>query len=290
MTFSALHGRHFMYKLSNQAGFRPQKWCHLADKRWNKYTPACFHRKVKTVPISWSIPGDVLLYLPPLNVCCVLCGIQQCRGLLLTVKLSLIIVPCVLYLIGCLPRPFIDLFNWFTFICKAILVPLRYYSCCRISGKLCGNDCLRSQEAVSLSVPEVQTELGRRAFMYSVTSAARKPELNESEMKGLVSLGALKRFQGVLRQPNNDQNILLLICHLRFRSWFLTFHTLMDVTHWYVLNVEAYALWYYNAFIMVSIRFLSLIHNLSRIIGLNGDWNKIICIRPFIATIFFISV
>lgn len=140
---------------------------------------------------------------------CLLCAqsIQEYRGLLLTVKLSLIIVHRVLCLIGCLPCLFIDLFNWFTFICKAILVPLRYYSCCRISGKLCGNDCLRSQEAVSLSVPEVQTELGRRAFMYSVTSAARKPELNESEMKELVSLGALKRFQGVLRQTNNDQNI-----------------------------------------------------------------------------------
>lgn len=42
-----------------------------------------------------------------------------------------------------------------------------------ISGKLRGNDCLRSQEAVSLSVPEVQTELGRGAFMYSVTSARK---------------------------------------------------------------------------------------------------------------------
>ncbi len=122
----------------------------------------------------------------------ILC-IHEHRGLLLTIKLSLIIVPCVLKLIGCLPCPFTDPFNWFTFICKAILVPLRYNSCCRISGKLRGNDCLRSQEAVSLSVPEVQTELGSGAFMYSVTSA-RKPELNESEMKELVSLGKLKRF------------------------------------------------------------------------------------------------
>lgn len=43
--------------------------------------------------------------------------------------------------------------------------------------------------------------------MYSATSA-RKPELNESEMKELVSLGKLKRLQGVLRQPDNDLDIL----------------------------------------------------------------------------------
>lgn len=160
-------------------------------------------RCVKKVPISWSIPGDVLLFIPPPSVCSVLkAGILEHRGLLLTVKFFLIIVPCVLKLIGCLPR----LFNWFTFICKATLVLLRYYSCCRISEKLCGNDCLWSQEAVLLSVPEVQTELGRRAFMYSVTSD-RKPELNESEMKELVSLGKLKRFEGVLRQPHNDLTI-----------------------------------------------------------------------------------
>ncbi len=126
-----------------------------------------------------------------------LLSILECRGLLLTVKLSLIIVPCVLKLIGCLLRPFIDSFSCFTFICEAILVPRRYYPCCRISGKLCGNDCLRSQEAVSLSVPEAQTELSRRAFMYSVTSA-RKPELNESEMRELVSLGKLKKILGGL--------------------------------------------------------------------------------------------
>lgn len=58
----------------------------------------------------------------------------------------------------------------------------RYYSCCRISGKRGGNECAQSQEVVSLSVPEVQTELGRRAFMYSATSA-RKPELNECGVK-----------------------------------------------------------------------------------------------------------
>lgn len=41
--------------------------------------------------------------------------IPESRGLLLTVKLSLIIVPCVRKLIGCLPCPFIDPFSCFTF-------------------------------------------------------------------------------------------------------------------------------------------------------------------------------
>lgn len=50
----------------------------------------------------------------------------------------------------------------------------------------------RSQEAVSLSVPEVQTELDRGALMFSVTSA-RKAEglmnLKREPLKGLVKSG-----------------------------------------------------------------------------------------------------
>lgn len=120
-------------------------------------------------------------------------------GLLLTVKHSLIIVPCVLKLIGRLPSPFSDPFNWFTFICKAILVPLCCYSCSCISVKLCGNDLLQSQEAVLLSVPQVQTELGRRAFIHSVTSA-RKQELNESQTK---QAGLARQVKTIYKKNRN---------------------------------------------------------------------------------------
>lgn len=76
-------------------------------------------------------------------------------------------------------------------------------------GKLGGNDCLRSQEVVLLSVPEVQTELDGRAFKHSVTSA-RKSELNECELKELVSLGELiKTLSG-----------LIMTCMFHVKRWF----------------------------------------------------------------------
>lgn len=69
-----------------------------------------------------------------------------------------------------------------------------------------GNDLLQSQEAVLLSVPQVQTELGRRAFIHSVTSA-RKQELNESQTKqaGLARQvkTIYKKNRNLIKQVNN---------------------------------------------------------------------------------------
>lgn len=101
--------------------------------------------------------------------------------------LSLLYLVCSNWLAAC-PVHSLTPASVVSLICEAIPELRCYYSCCRISGKLCGNDCPQSQEAVSLSVPEVQTELSREAFMFSVTSA-QKSELNECEMNALLLAG-----------------------------------------------------------------------------------------------------
>lgn len=91
------------------------------------------------------------------------------------------------------PRPFIDPRSWLTFICKAALVPLRYYPGDFVEMAAC------DQEAASLSVPR-RPKSGRRAFVSSVTSAGNRREMS---LKELVC--ELKRFKEVLRRP--DLNI-----------------------------------------------------------------------------------
>lgn len=98
-------------------------------------------------------------------------------------------------------------------ICEAIPELRCYYSCRCISGKLCGNDCPQSQEAVSLSVPEVQTELSREASRFSVTSA-QKSELNECEMNALLLAG--KR---ILKGSSGSFIMNLIQSAFSWRKW-----------------------------------------------------------------------
>lgn len=171
MVICFLCGNHvssgFLCKLSTQPGLRPQEWVQKAHKRWIKYTTvkpetemcAMLQKKkdsllcfVLTASRSSRIEGKAL-------------SLSRCCTLWVPIDWPLA------------PRPFIDPRSWLTFICKAALVPLRYYPGDFVEMAAC------DQEAASLSVPR-RPKSGRRAFVSSVTSAW-KPERNESERAGV---------------------------------------------------------------------------------------------------------
>ncbi len=81
--------------------------------------------------------------------------------------------------------------HWCIFIYKAILEPLPRYLCVLITQNNTGQYSLRSQDFFLLSVPNVRTEIGKRAFSYSAPSARNLLQKN-LKLKDLVSLNVFK--------------------------------------------------------------------------------------------------
>ena len=75
--------------------------------------------------------------------------------------------------------------HWYTFICKAILGLLPFY-CSEMWWVLSS-----SQDFILLTVPNVQTEFGKRAFMYSAPSAWNALQ-NTFKLEEFVPIGVFK--------------------------------------------------------------------------------------------------
>lgn len=80
--------------------------------------------------------------------------------------------------------------HWYTFIYKAILGLLPFYLCIFIVQK-CGGYSLRSLDFILLTVPNVRTEFGKRAFMYSAPSSWNTLQ-NTFKLEELVPIGVFK--------------------------------------------------------------------------------------------------
>ena len=78
----------------------------------------------------------------------------------------------------------------YTFIYKAILGLLLFYFAIFIAQK-CGGYSLRSLDFILLTVPNVRTEFGKRAYMYSAPSSWNALQ-NTCKFEELVPMGVFK--------------------------------------------------------------------------------------------------
>ena len=82
------------------------------------------------------------------------------------------------------------LIHWYTFIYIAILGLLPFYLGIFIAQK-CGGNSLRLLDFILLTVPNVRTEFGKRAFMYSAPSAWKALQ-NTFKLEELASIVVFK--------------------------------------------------------------------------------------------------
>ncbi len=93
--------------------------------------------------------------------------------------------------------------HWYLIIYKAILGMLPSYLCHFKKLKIVEKYLLRSQNCYTLSVPFVQSELGKKAFMYA---SPTDWNLLQSKLK-LQNLLYLDHFKTVIRQMEIDSTI-----------------------------------------------------------------------------------
>ena len=95
---------------------------------------------------------------------------------------------CTLYTrVGCPSLVTRRLSHWYTFIYKAILGLLPFYFGHFLVQK-CGGYSLRSLDFILLTVPNVRTEFGKRAFMYSAPSSWNALQ-NTFKLEEFVQIG-----------------------------------------------------------------------------------------------------
>lgn len=81
--------------------------------------------------------------------------------------------------------------HWYIFIYKVIIGLLPLYLCELIKHKNTGQYALRSQNLILLDVPNVRTELGKKAFVYAAPTAWNLLQ-NELKMRLFITLEAFK--------------------------------------------------------------------------------------------------
>jgi len=93
--------------------------------------------------------------------------------------------------------------HWYLIIYKAILGLLASYLCCFMQQKIIKNYSLRSQNFYTLSVTFVQTELGKKSFMYA---APFDWNALQTKLK-FENLLTLDRFKSVIQRMEADQTL-----------------------------------------------------------------------------------